>query len=584
MNRKEFGFMVRRTRKNNGNVLVLIIVITALIVVPLLLVFSQTGFYVMDRERVQSSVDAACLIAANDMSRIIINDPTFGWVSLSNYPPIGKATKALDGEPLPVTGINTLVGTIRQNTIIAGELANEKMRELADRDRSSLEMTIAELNVTLKEALGGADGSNWIDINGAEVRPVKDVEAFLRAHLPANTRLESLTMTTGWLNGGGITTIEVPKPEEFAQLKPKQSQAGNYKPFVDVPANNRNFTFAGLGPSSRLVSHSEFQPADGKHINSIVRIECVVARQNPYLPFFPVGNEAGARMKCVAYAQPFTIDDVGPKGIMTLRFSGQPVPGLQSWSDFLRPGNFEDRQVTAFDVTGGDFPIDKGSIMAQVESDGGTAGQFAEHLYYWLRNGHLQPKLGAVLDMVNAQFKPGPSEQFAYEFAKDGSISCRVLYKDPFPIGVTADSQSSTMVDTRIQGGLSPVIIFRDNVKHLGTSSGGKHGGQPLAGYPLNWCELRDYGGDEQTARALGKGKLGTQLTVVDQNALPPDANDMFTEIFRKLDGKALTVQPRRSFYSGGLALDIEIGGIRDFQPSVLDIPSKRKYWANRKI
>lgn len=576
--------MARCIRNSKGHVLVLILVVTCMIVVPLLLVFSQTGFYVMDRERVQTAVDAAGLVAANDMSRIIFSDPTFGWVSLSNYPPIGKATRARDGEPLPVTGINTLVGTIRQNTIIANELANRKMQELTDRDRASLEMTIAELNVTLKESLAGESGK-YMDIQGAEVRPVKDVEDFLRAHLPANVRLESVKLTSGWLKGGGTTTIATPLPAEFSQVKKEEEQSGNYRPFIDVRANNRSFTFAGLGPSSRLVSHSEFQPADGKHINSIVKIECEVARQNPYLPFFAVGNDAASRMKCVAFAQPYTMEDIGPKGVMTLRFSGTPVPGLLSWSDFMRQSNFEDQQVTAFDALGGDFPVDKGSTMAATETDGGTADQFSEHFYYWLRNGHLQPKLGAVLDMVNAQFKMGPFEKFAYEFAKDGTISRRVLEKDPFPIGVTSDSQVSVMSDTRIQGGLAPIIIFRDNVKHLGTESGGKHGGQPLTGKPLNWCELREFGGDEQTALSLGKGHLGTQLTVVDPNAPPPEeAPSMLTEMFRKLDGKELALQPRRNFYSGGLALDIEIGGIRQFQPSVLDIPSKRKYWAYRKI
>lgn len=576
--------MVRRRRDNNGNVLVLIIMITALIVVPLLLVFSQTGFYVMDRDRVQSAVDAAGLVAANDISRIIINDPTFGWVSLSNYPPIGKATRARDGEPLPVTGINTLIGTIRQNNLVANELANEKMRNLVEKDRSALELTIAELNVTIKEALGGNSDLNLFDIHGADVRPRKDAEEFLRANLPKNVRLESLKLTNGWLKSGGTTMIDIPQPEQFSQMSAEQSQAGKYKPFIDIPANHRSFTFAGLGPSSRLVNNSSFQPADGKHVNTIVKIECVVTRQNPYLPFFPVGNDA-ARMKCVAFCQPYTMPDVGPKGIMTLRFSGQPVAGLLSWSDFLRPGNFQDKQVTTFDAVGGDYPTDRGAVMAQSETIGGTADQFAEHLYYWLRNGHLQPKLGAVLEMVNAQFKPGPSEKYAYEFAKDGSVARRVLEKDPFPVGVVADSQSSTMIDTRIQGGLAPIIIFRDNVKNIGTDSGGKHGGQPLAGYPLNWCELRDYGGDEQIALALGKGKLGTQLTVNDPNAgSSEESHDLLNELFRKLDGKALALQPRRNFYSGGLALDIEIGGIRQFQPHVLDLPSKRKYWANRQI
>jgi hypothetical protein len=101
----------------------------------------------------------------------------------------------------------------------------------------------------------------------------------------------------------------------------------------------------------------------------------------------------------------------------------------------------------------------------------------------------------------------------------------------------------------------------------------------------LNWCELRDFGGDEQTALYLGKGRLGTQLTLTDPaNTAPAEDTNMLTDLFRKIDGKPLTLQPRRNFYSGGLALDIEIGGIRQFQPPTLDIPSKRMFLTNRKI
>ena len=81
---------------------------------------------------------------------MIINDRNFGFVSLSNYPPIGRATLARDGEPLPVIGINTLVGTIRQNTIVAHELGNSAMQRLADADRKALDETTEDINSLIK--------------------------------------------------------------------------------------------------------------------------------------------------------------------------------------------------------------------------------------------------------------------------------------------------------------------------------------------------------------------------------------------------------------------------------------------------
>jgi hypothetical protein len=232
----------------------------------------------------------------------------------------------------------------------------------------------------------------------------------------------------------------------------------------------------------------------------------------------------------------------------------------------LRDGTFRDNKVTTYDAVGGDYPLDPEARMQQSSPlvVPTTANQFAEHFYYWLRNGHTKPRIDAIIEMVNAQFQSGPNEIYAYEFSNNGGISRRIISKDPFPIGVTADSQYSTIADTNVQGGIAPIIIFRNDVKNLSRENGGKHCGQPLTGYPLNWCELSEYGGDPHVAVTLGKGRLGTHLTIVDPTgtASTDEAiNDPNFGLFKSFNGQELFTQPRRSFYSGGLALDIEIGG-----------------------
>ncbi|HEY9787971.1 MAG TPA: hypothetical protein V6D17_21460 [Candidatus Obscuribacterales bacterium] len=553
-------------KRKNGSVLLLVLILVAMVVVPLLIVLSQAGLYDVDRGRIQSIVEGAGLVAANDLSRAIINDANFGYVSLSNYPPAGKGTCAPDGEPLPVIGINTLVGTIRQNAIIGRELNNPTICALADADWASLQSTIADMNVAFKDLVSGSAKRQYFDIHGAKVDVMKDVTKFLSANLPKNVKLESVRLTNGWLQGGSSSTIEVPKPDRLARIKAGDCAQGNYRAFVDIPIDNRDFSFAGVGSSSALVSPANFRQADSKHICSIVKVEVVVRRKNvnSSMP----GSEAASRIRCVAACQPFALPDEATQGVMTLRFTGQPVPGLMSWRDFLATNNFRDHQITIYDVVGGDYPTDKGSSMQEIDADApvSTAQQFAEHLYCWLRNGHVRPRIDAVLEMVQEPFRSAPGALYVYEFTKAGRISRRVMHRNPFPIGVTADAQSSTFVDTRTQTGYSPIIIFRDNVRYLGSQAGGKHGGQPLAGNPLNWCELPEYGGDEQTAKELGKGKLGKGVVLVDPlgGATTKQAiNDEWFSLFKRLDGSRLALQPRRSFYSGGLAVDIEIGGLR---------------------
>jgi hypothetical protein len=129
---------------------------------------------------------------------------------------------------------------------------------------------------------------------------------------------------------------------------------------------------------------------------------------------------------------------------------------------------------------------------------------------------------------------------------------------------------------------VAPIIIFKDDVKHLGTRYGGKHAGQPLSGYPINWCELPEFNGDEQIARELGKGRLHTGLVVLNQPEPPAApyqaaaASGSPLDIFSRLSGQNLSAQPRKSFYSGGLALDIQIGGTRP-STAYLDVARMRK-------
>ena len=561
--------MTKRNKK--GNILLMVFVCICFLVAPTLMFMCECCLQIVARSRAQSVVEAAGLIAANDLSKIIIDDSHYGLVSLSNYPPIGKGTCAPDGEPLPVTGINTLVGTVRQNAIVAQELQNAQMSFLVDRDKEALDKSIDELNATFSECLKSSAGNNskkekWLDIQANPITPTEDVETFLRNNLPENVKIESIKLTNGWLEGEGDSTISVPQPASLAQISNTTSNNGSYRPFVNVPAARRNFNFAGVGAKSSLVSSSAFRAADKKHICSIVRLECVLKLESLGKIKIPFYDEAMNKAYCVATCQPFAMPDSGPKGAMTLRFTGGPVAGLRSWSDFLRDGTFRDNKVTTYDAVGGDYPLDAEARMLQSSPAvvPTTSNQFAEHFYYWLRNGHTKPRIDAVIEMVNAQFQSGPNEIYAYEFANDGAISRRIISKDPFPIGVTAESQYSTIADTNVQGGIAPIIIFRNDVKNLSRENGGKHCGQPLTGYPLNWCELSEYGGDPHVAVALGKGRLGTHLTIVDPTgaASTEEAiNDPNFGLFKTFNGEELFSQPRRSFYSGGLALDIEIGG-----------------------
>lgn len=570
------SYFKRLERSERGNILLLILACACFILVPLIILTAQGGLYFVDRDRARNAVEAAALVAANDLSRVIINDPEFGYVSLSNFPPNGEGTLAPDGEPLPVTSINTLMGTIRQIAILGHELQNKTICELAEDDRESLESTVDDLNSALSSALEShspvrresnstntksvkttkTGAEKLEDSHGQKIDIEKDVTDFLKAHLPPSLKLESVELETGWLASAARTSVPLPSPQNFAHVEKGQAIENEYRAFVNVPLFDKSFTFAALGKASGLVSASDFRPGDDEHINSIVHVRATFVRNNEFKSMLPFGVDAPNKIEIAAAAQPYCMEDNGPAGVMTMRFCGPTVQGMHTWSDLLDPSNFHDRMTMTYQALGGDYPLDPLARMrpSKLDSAEGTSQQFAEHLYYWLRNGHLRPKVGSIIEMLTQRFQSKPNDLYAYEFKNNGSISRRVISKNPFPPGVTSESQVSTTVDTCTNGGANPIIIFRNNVKRLGTQTGGKHAGQPIAGNPLNWCEIAEYGGDDFIAGAVHKGRLATGLTLAN----PFDANSSF----RGADGKTICLQPRKSYYSGGLAVDIEIGGL----------------------
>lgn len=467
--------MKGKIRRNSGSMLVLIVCISICVFIPLLIFVCRIGPFLSAGGRCQNAVDAAALLAANDLSRIVIDDSHFGYLSLSNQPQGGTATRARDGEPLPVLGINTLIATTRQNAILARQLRNQKLESLVDRDAAFLDRSIWDLSSKLNDSLNEKRSSACLDVNGQEVDPVADVRNFLTQNLPPDMKLEKMSMRLGWLADGSETSVLLPLPLSYAQAESTDND--EYVAFKAYAIGKRNYTFAGLGKQSHLVSHRKYRDADGFHINTILRLECT----------FSSSREPGVKTFCMACSQPYSLPDTWNPGAMVVRYEGRPVAGLSSWSEFLASGNFNDNKVSSFFVSGGDYPLESKARLYESRylKGGSTSDQFAEHLYYWLRNGRLRPHVDAVISMLNEPFHNADNEVYTYEFMEDGSIQRRSSDGKTFARAVSSDGQYATMADTRVRSGASAIVYFRDNVSLLSSKSG-KHGGQPLAGYPLS--------------------------------------------------------------------------------------------------
>src|SRR5262249_42014417 len=111
--------------------------------------------------------------------------------------------------------------------------------------------------------------------------------------------------------------------------------------------------------------------------------------------------------------------------------------------------------------------------------------------------------------------------------------------------------------------GSSWAMVMRDYVRNLGSSGGGRHAGQLLPGSAVNWCDLAQFDGGNDQARTKGKGASVQSIAPHGQleTAFGNGAIALDGSYFSMSNGHSLPCQPRRTYYSGGLAAYFELSG-----------------------
>ena len=203
----------------------------------------------------KTAIDAAGLAAATQLSRIVIPDSNFGWISLSDYAPVGEGTIAADGEPLPVMGINTVIGTARLDWIVANELNNPSIKTLADLDVAHSKQAAENLTKVLKAALTPGGHPLAIDLDGKAVNPYDSAKStyetqIVRLSNGGKTVEGTFKLSLGWLEGGSKTNTHIPRPESMAKVAGNQKIGNYYKAFINIPAFGQRLLFCRNGQST----------------------------------------------------------------------------------------------------------------------------------------------------------------------------------------------------------------------------------------------------------------------------------------------------------------------------------------------
>lgn len=478
----------QQCRNSSGNTLALIAAISAgILILILLFALSYTRLVGSNQEQ-RTAVEAAALAAAKEVSRIVINDPNFGYVSLSDAAPIGKATAAGDNYFMPVNGINTMMGTIRLDLIIADSLGNLPMKALAKRDLANLKLAKEKLVTEIRQSLTGAGSSK--DIDGNPVNPYTAAEAAYNQNLVrmsgnASYVPNSMKLTLGSISAPMQTNVPVPKPTSYANVDDEQAMNGFYMSGVNVPYDGEDFVFGAIGDSLKLVDPRKFaetQSGVPYQMPSVVKAEADQRIQDQADKSYKTVHA----QTCAATASVY--DPKPAPGTLTLSFPDQMPPEITSINSILSLPNMNGPgPIDIKKSTNGDYPEPGSSLVPNTWTGGGTANgnTVASGAYYdWLRRSGARMNADQAVKLLTEPLtNSGLPSIHIFSVKPDGTIQYNYdpsLDTAPYWVasenqmyGVALDALTST-------NGNAYDVHVRDYGYQPGTINGGKHGGEPL--------------------------------------------------------------------------------------------------------
>jgi hypothetical protein len=472
--------------RTKGNTLVLIVAVMAILIAILLFALGYTRLMGSSAEQ-RTAIEAASLAAAKEVSRIVINDPNFGYISLSDAAPVGKATAAGDNFFMPVYGLNTVMGTIRLDLIIADAIGNNAMKTLAKRDLNNLKSAKDSLIAELKTSLSGTGSSK--DADGQTVNPYSAAE---QAYKQNQVRLTggssyvagSMKLTLGSLDGTMQTNIPVPKPASYSHVSGNQSQNGCYMSGQNIPYDGEDFVFAAVSDSLKLVDPKKFTDAVGGlpyQMQSIVKAEADQKMQDPERKTTNV-------VHAVSCAAPASVYDPKPApGTITLSCpDGTPTELVNLGTVINLPG-MSGTPMTLTKADNGDYPEPGASLVPMTYSGGGTPDGgtvVSGAIYDWIRRAGARLDASQAVGMlIEPLVNSGLPSLHIFSVKANGSIqydSSLAIVQNPYWVASESQLYGIAMDALNSSDTFTYDVHVRDYAYQPGTINGGKHGGEPL--------------------------------------------------------------------------------------------------------
>jgi hypothetical protein len=476
-------------RRSRGASLVLVIAVFGF--AALMIMFfglKYTGFLGSYHEQ-KSAIEAAALVAAKDLSAVVIDDPNFGLVGLSDFSPIGTATIATDGYCTSVTGINTLLGTIRLDLIIADYLEDPVMSALVQTDYNNALITQKNLVTALTNSITLTGTAQ--DKDGNLLTPYQDAvntynanKVHLVAGQSANLLPGSLKLTLGFIDGLGTRTM-IPQPPSVGVVNLDQQAQGCYLATQEIDYKSTPFVFAALGLNATLVDGRAFQATMSNlpfATPSVIKVDADESYSD---------NNEQHIIHAMAASLAGTVVDQRPNpGSFTITFPYGAPPEITQPGDLI---NNPQVQTDPTDIMQtplvGDYPqtlLSNYSMPFLVTADPAHPqfeDVFSVAFYDWIRAGGTSVNVQSLISMLSTPFNfgaGGPQVQI-FHLTSSGAITNNVTAWPGNNLCVS-NKQYRALSGLGIvsTNGNSYDLQITDCMRVLGRTNGGAHAGNPL--------------------------------------------------------------------------------------------------------
>lgn len=471
----------------------LVISVLVFIVFAIGLFFLSFTRLLGSHEEQRTAIESAALAAAHDLGSIVIEDPNFGFLSLSDQTPTGKGTRCGDDYFVSVQSINSLLATIRLDMMIAEQMNDDLMRALAKADYANAMAAKDNLNFTLGKAV--LPGGFAQDFDGNRVEPYKSaVDAYQNNSVRMNGGASQMVPGSMKLSLGVATGLlantKAPKPLGCGSVSDDQRDGEYFRAFTNVPFNNCDFVFAAVGQDSTLVDISKFKASDSALPYAIPDIvKCEADQKFSYKD--ERARDQTATTHAVSCAEPVGIHDSVPNpGTFELVFTPDMPPEISKWADiFLYQGLQTSPADRLQSPSGGDYPgTNMGEFYPRVIDDNHPQfGKLVSLAFYdWVRRGREHVDITSLINTLNGPLaqKMGADVPQKHQFSvnPNGTIDYTVVADTPTTALAVSDHQyraESGLVISSVNKKTYDAYL-RDFVYQPGRIKGGKHAGEPI--------------------------------------------------------------------------------------------------------